>query len=147
MLDRRTRPLWTCPQCGHRFVTRNIWHSCSRYELESHFEGGEPIVRETFDKLVEVAQTCGPLTIYAQKTRIVFMVRVRFGGVITRKRWPYLALWLTRTIEHPRLRRVEIFGPSSYGHHFRLAGLDEVDHELESLICEAYAVGRQEHLA
>jgi hypothetical protein len=21
-------PLWKCPKCGHRFVTKNLWHSC-----------------------------------------------------------------------------------------------------------------------
>ena len=21
-------PLWVCPDCGHGFVTANIWHSC-----------------------------------------------------------------------------------------------------------------------
>jgi hypothetical protein len=38
-MARTKKPLWTCPKCGHRFVTRNMWHSCSDYSLESHFEG------------------------------------------------------------------------------------------------------------
>lgn len=29
------RPLWRCPKCGHRFVTKNMWHSCGRYRIES----------------------------------------------------------------------------------------------------------------
>lgn len=123
-----------------------MWHSCGRYDLDIHFEGKSSRVRETFDALVEATQRCGPLTVYAQKTRIVFMVRVRFGGVVTRKHWLHFSLWLTKRIEHPKLSRVEVFGPNSYGHHFRLAGPKEVDRELEELICEAYAVGRQEHL-
>jgi hypothetical protein len=97
--------------------------------------------------LVEAAKECGSLTVYAQKTRVVFMVRVRFGGVVVRKHWLNLALWLTRRIEHPKLDRVETFGPGSYGHRFRLTDPHEVDAELRTLICEAYAVGRQEHLA
>src|SRR5262249_33103523 len=24
-------PLWTCPRCGARLVTRNLWHSCGRF--------------------------------------------------------------------------------------------------------------------
>jgi hypothetical protein len=68
-IDSEKKPLWTCPQCGHSFVTRNMWHSCGRYDLESHFEGRDGQVRETFDRLVEAAQKCGPVTVYAQKTR------------------------------------------------------------------------------
>ena len=33
------RPLWRCPECGHTFVTRNLWHSCGRYTLDPHFAG------------------------------------------------------------------------------------------------------------
>jgi hypothetical protein len=25
--------LWKCPRCGHRFVTRNLWHSRVRVRL------------------------------------------------------------------------------------------------------------------
>ena len=145
--DQAVKPLWTCPKCGHQFVTANLWHSCGRYELEAHFIGRDPNVRHTFDRLVELAQACGPVTIYPQKTRIVFMVRVRFGGVTTARRWLNLALWLTRRVEHPRLRKVEVYGPTTYGHQFRLANPEEIDGDLEALLREAYAVGRQEHLA
>ena len=26
--DTRVKALWRCPKCGHRFVTKNLWHSC-----------------------------------------------------------------------------------------------------------------------
>ena len=45
------------------------------------------------------------------------------------------------------LDRVEVLGPNSFGRQFQPASAEEIDAELESLICEAYAVGRQEHLA
>lgn len=90
--DQPVKPLWTCPRCGHHFVTANLWHSCGRYELGPHLAGRDPSVRRTSDRLVELAQACGPVTVYPQKTRIVFMVRVRFGGVTTARRWLNLAL-------------------------------------------------------
>ena len=31
LIPMQHKPLWTCPKCGHSFVTRNIWHSCNRY--------------------------------------------------------------------------------------------------------------------
>lgn len=83
---RGSRPLWTCPRCGHRFVTRNIWHSCGRYRIADHFVVAQPVVRKLFNGVKALVRECGPVTVYAQKTRIVFMVRVRFAGVTVRKR-------------------------------------------------------------
>jgi hypothetical protein len=72
--------LWTCPKCGHRFVTANIWHSCSRHTLDELFGRALPSVREAFDRWVELAGHCGPIVVIPQKTRIVFMGQVRFAG-------------------------------------------------------------------
>lgn len=33
------RPLWRCPKCGKYYVTRNIWHACTRHTEEEHFRG------------------------------------------------------------------------------------------------------------
>jgi hypothetical protein len=142
----KKRPLWTCPKCGHRFVTRNLWHSCTRYRLADHFKGKDPLVRQLFDRYLALVRECGPVTVIPQKTRIAIMVRVRFAGAVPRKRWLDAGLWLTRRAEHPCLRRIETYGPRSFGHHFRLAELADLDEEFAALIREAYAVGCQEHL-
>ncbi len=139
-------PLWQCPKCGQKFVTVNSWHSCGRYDLEAHFTGRNSLVRDTFDRLVALGESFGPLTVYPQKTRIVFMVRVRFAGVMTRKNWLIFSLWLTHKSSHPKLQRVETYGPRSYGLQFKLTHPDDIDDELQALFREAYLVGRQEHL-
>jgi len=69
--------LWKCPKCGHRFVTRNLWHSCVRVSLASHFRGKDPIVRKLFDRIRALVRRCGPATVYAQKTRIDYIHHVR----------------------------------------------------------------------
>ncbi len=38
-MPEKKKPLWTCPRCGHQFVTPNMWHSCSRHALDDHFKG------------------------------------------------------------------------------------------------------------
>jgi hypothetical protein len=127
-------------------VTANIWHSCTNYSLEYHFEGTDHVVREIFDKIVELVKECGPVTVYAQKTRIVFQVRVRFGGAVVHKRSLDASLWLTRKAAHPRLRRVESFNPRDHGHYFRFTDAAQVDAGFRRLVREAYEVGKQEHL-
>jgi len=29
-----TKPLWTCPKCGAKLITRNLWHSCGEATLK-----------------------------------------------------------------------------------------------------------------
>jgi hypothetical protein len=138
--------LWTCPRCGHRFVTPNLAHSCGRFRLEDHFRDKETRLRATFRLLVRSARTFGPVTVYAQKTRIVFMVRVRFASIVVRRRWLDLGLWLTHPIDDPRVRRVERLGPRIFYTHLQLAAPGDVDDRLSALLGEAYRTGRQHHL-
>lgn len=138
-------PLWRCPKCGHQFVTRNLWHSCSNFPLEHHFTNKEPQVRALFDAWLRFVKTHGgPMTVVPQKTRICFMVRVRFAGAVTRKRWVEGYLWLKRRVEKPLFHRIETLLPHGYFHHFKLTDVAQLDDELVGLVGEAYAIGKQE---
>lgn len=134
-----TRRLWKCPKCGHRFVTKNLWHSCVRVPLRTHFEGKPPAVRAAYRAWARAARACGPVTIYAQKSRIIFQARVRFGGAVVKKDWVEGRLWLRRRVDHPRLTRTEDYGRLGFGPCFRIEKPDDVDAELSALMREAYA--------
>lgn len=125
-------------------MTANIWHSCGHYRLADHFKDKPKARRETFDRYVEAARVHGPVTVYAQKTRIVMQGRVRFAGAVVRKNWVDAGMWLRRRMTHPKLVRTESFGSLGYGHHFRLYSPDDVDEALMELLGEAYAIGQQE---
>jgi uncharacterized protein DUF5655 len=135
----RRAPLWRCPKCGHRFASRNLWHSCGNYRLADHFRNRSRLVRQLFNQWRALARACGPVTVYAQKTRIVFQTRVRFAGAVVHDDWLDASLWLTRRIEHPCLHRVESFGRLGYGIHFRLSALTDIDRDLERFMRQAYA--------
>lgn len=140
-------PLWRCPKCGHRFVTRNLWHSCSHYTLDHHFKGRDPILRKIFNKWLAAVRKVGPVTVISQKTRIVFMVRVRFSGAIIHKSWVQGTMWLKRKARHPRLAKVDEFPRSDFVHYFRFDKPADIDRSLSPLLREAYAIGCQRHLA
>jgi len=135
----RRRPLWRCPKCGHRFVTRNLWHSCGRYRLADHFRGKPANLRATFRRWVAAARSCGRVTVYAQKTRIVIQARVRFAGAVVQSQWLDAGLWLKRRVSHPRVHRIENFGKLGYGVHFRLTEPRQIDRKLVALMRQAYA--------
>jgi hypothetical protein len=142
------RPLWTCPRCGHRFVSANIWHSCSQHTVDEHFARAEPHVRAAFDRLVALYERCGPIVVVSQKTRIVFMVRVRFGGCTVRRDRLLTSVSLTRRVDHPRWTKVEELAPSWIAHHFAIREPGELDDpDLAELVCESYRdIGEQGRL-
>jgi hypothetical protein len=46
---------------------------------------------------------------------------------------------LRRRVTHPRVHRIENFGPLGFGIHFRLTTPGDIDRRLAALVCEAYA--------
>lgn len=138
--------LWTCPRCGHRFVTRNLWHSCGTFRLAEHFMGRDPAVRRLFDRFRRLVRRCGPVTVYAQKTRIVFQAAIRFAGCTARRDGLDIGLLLARAVPGHAVRRIEFIPPRYYVHHLRITSPEQLDVSLSALVRESYAVGRRAHL-
>lgn len=145
-MEPKLRDLWQCPMCGNRFVTKNMWHSCGKFELEVLSSRSEPNVFRLYKRFVELVQACRPVTIIPRKTRVAFQVRVRFAGAIPRKSYLLCGFWFTRRRDHPRFRKITKYAPRVYGHQVRVESEDEFDEEFRSWIREAYEVGQQKHL-
>jgi hypothetical protein len=131
--------LWVCPRCGHRFVTANIWHSCTTVDLADHFARTTPAVRDAFDRYVELIARCGPVTVIAQKTRIVIMGRVRFAGAVVRRDRLIANFALTRRLDDPRFR-IEVYERGRWiAHRFDARSPADLDIPgLADWVCESY---------
>ena len=139
--------LWTCPKCGRTFANRNQTHTCGPLgDLDSHFDGVEPIVRKLFDALRAEIEKLGPVEVLPEKTRIAFHVRMSFAVAMPRKKWLDGHLVLDAPADHPTFTRVETFSPRNHLHAFRLTSVDQMDDAFKSLLAKAYAVGEQKHL-
>ncbi|MFQ6123919.1 MAG: DUF5655 domain-containing protein [Candidatus Heimdallarchaeota archaeon] len=138
--------MWQCPKCGERFVTKNMAHSCGKFELKALFSHSEPHVFELYKKFVNLVQSIGPVRIIPQKTRIAFQVRVRFAGIMPRKSYLVGSFWFTRRHNHPRFWKIEKYAPRAFGHYFRIESEDDLDEQLTNWIHEVYEVGQQKHL-
>ena len=143
---RTTSELWRCDACGRGFANRNQSHACARHDLEHHFAGKPAQVREIYESFLAMLERFGPVTVLPEKTRIAFQVRMSFAQLTVRRQWVLGHLVLPRRIEDPRFTKVESFSPRNHAHHFRLDSADDVE-ALRDFAREAYAVGRQEHLA
>jgi hypothetical protein len=134
------RPLWTCPSCGHRFVTTNLWHSCTRITLDEAFARSTPEARAAFERFADLVAACGPIEVIAQRSRIVIMGRVRFAGATVLRDRVRLNIALTRQLEAPWVERIESYGPRWNAHRFVVRSPRDVDAiaELPALVCEGY---------
>lgn len=140
-------PLWTCPECGRTFANRNQSHTCRPLgDIDRHFKGKEPAVRATFDRLLEVVTSLGPVTVLPERTRIALHVRMSFAALMPRRRWLDGHLVLGRRLDSPRFHRIETYSPQNVLHAFRFSSPAEVDGEVAAWLAEAYAVGEQRHI-
>ena len=145
-MSRQADPLWVCERCGRAFANRNQAHACGRWTLDHHFDGKPPAIRAIYERFLAMLERFGPVTVLPEKTRIAFQVRMSFAQLTVRRQWVLGHLVLARRAEGPLFTKVESFSPRNHAHHFRLDSADQVD-ALEAFAREAYAVGRQEHLA
>jgi Domain of unknown function (DUF5655) len=139
--------MWTCASCGRVFASRNQSHACTPLvDLDRHFDGKEPAVRATFDRVLEEAEKLGPLIVLPEKTRIALQVRMSFAAFAARRRWLDGHVVLDHRLYSPRFRRVETYSPRNVLHAFRLTSPEQVDAEVISWLARAYSVGEQRHL-
>ncbi|HEY8188077.1 MAG TPA: DUF5655 domain-containing protein [Pyrinomonadaceae bacterium] len=141
------RPLWRCPECGERFVTRNLWHSCGKYTLEELFARSEPHVLPLFKKFAKMVRACGPVRMIPQKSRVAFQVRVRFAGAYPRKSHVLCGFALPYRSADPRFVKIEEYGRHFVGHLFSVASEADLDEQVQRWLHEAYEVGKQSLLS
>jgi ribosomal protein L32 len=139
-------PLWRCPKCGERFVTKNLWHSCGKYKLEDLFARSEPHVLSLFKKFAKMLRACGPVRMIPQKTRVVFQVRVRFAGAYPRKSYVLCSIALPYRAEDPRFVKIEDYAEHFRGHMFKVSAPADLDSKLQRWLHESYKVGAQDYL-
>jgi len=140
--------LWTCPKCGRKLVSRNLWHSCTDATVESFLAEHGPRARALFDRFEQLIAKCGPYLVSPAKTRIAFMGRVRFAG-ITRinDRAMTCSFALPHPVKSPRFIKVEEVVPGWYVHHLRITDPAELDKEVLGWLRESYRLmGMQQRL-
>ena len=140
-------PLWVCPTCGARIVSRNLWHSCGRFTLAALFRNARPGVLALAREYVAVLRSLGDVQIIPQKIRLVCVARVRFGGLSPRKDGFVAAFALRRSIESPRIVKKTDYGPRWRAHFVAVQSRADLDAELRAWLQESHdTVGVQDDL-
>jgi hypothetical protein len=82
----------------------------------------------------------GDVQVIPQKTRLVFVARVRFAGIVPRKDHLIATFALQRTVRSKRIERYIDYGPRWQAHQVRIRSASEIDEGLRGWLEESYKV-------
>ena len=117
-------PLWVCPECGARLVSRNLWHSRVSSTLDALFEGAADPVRGAARRYVAVLRELRDVQVIAQKSRLVCVAPASGSPACIPGRG---RSW----------RRAD-YGPRWRGHFVRIRSSVDVDDELRAWLQESH---------
>jgi hypothetical protein len=109
--------------------------------FDALFADKDSIVRETYDRLLEVLRRIGPVTAEPKKTSIHLVKNVGFAGVHPRKNYMYLNLRTEYPIKSPRVHKTEQVSKNRYHNEIKLEEPVDIDEELYKWLEEAYSLG------
>lgn len=138
--------MWTCPECGRQFANRHQWHSCIKLSVDSALAGVTDHARHLYDAVQQAVADCGPFRIHPQKTRLSFITTMTFAGVTLARRWVDISFITAEPINDSRIRSIECYGPTSFGHEVRIDDVEQLDSTVRAWLCRSWRRGNQETL-
>lgn len=138
--------MWTCPECGRSFANPNQWHACQDTTVDEALAGKTDHAISIYRAVVGALEAAGEFRIHPQKTRIAFISRMTFAGVSLARRWADLSFILPEPLDDRRIRKLDLYGPTSWGHTIRLSRPDDIDRDVEQWLEQALKRGDQETL-
>ena len=106
--------------------------------VAAHFAAKDPTVRATYQRLIDVARTLGPVTEEAKKTSIHLVRHVAFAGVATRRSSLILTLKSATDIRSPRIEKREQTSANRWHIELRLEKPGHIDRQLTAWLKAAY---------
>ena len=112
----------------------------SGFDVKTHFEDKDKVVREIYDRLLSKVEQCGPVIEDPKKTSIHLVNRTAFAGVATRKAAINLTIKGDRKLSSSRISRTEQVSAKRFHYEVRLTSPEEIDAELVGWLKAAYAL-------
>jgi hypothetical protein len=106
--------------------------------VASHFAGKDSTVRATYQRLIDVARTLGPVTEEAKKTSIHLVRHTAFAGVATRRSSLILTMKSATDVRSPRIEKREQTSANRWHIEVRLEKPANIDRQLTAWLKAAY---------
>ncbi|MEZ5148780.1 MAG: DUF5655 domain-containing protein [Bacteroidales bacterium] len=132
--------MWTCPDCGRTFRNTNQDHSCVVIDLELHYVNKDQNVKDTFEKIKDIAMSLGNVKINSVKNAILFQAKSQFLAVKPKKNILDTEFVLDEPVEGFPIHKTVQATKTKWAHFVRLESPEEVDEQLISWIKRAHRV-------
>ncbi len=147
-MTKEPRPLWTCPECGAKLLTKNMWHSCGYASMKDWYGRMGPRAHKLFERFERMIAKCGEYHGSPAKTRIAFHGRVRFVGVLGLSEDAMTcAFALPYPLRSRRFAKVEEVVPGWWIHRLRVTAPFQLDAQVQRWLRKSYQLmgmqGRQ----
>lgn len=131
--------LWTCPECGAKLISKNLWHSCGKATLDDWKARMGPRARTLYVRFEQMIAACGEYHVAPAKTRIAFMGRVRFAGISNlSERGMTCTFALPGPLSSSRFAKVEEIAPGWWAHRLRITDVGQLDAEVQGWLRESH---------
>lgn len=131
------RELWTCPKCGRKLYVRNQEHTCGLCDLESHFDGKDPIGRHAFDWICDLLDPLGEYDILPMKSMIAFAMPSNIAFLKTKKNGAEISFVMSRPLTATRIVAGVAYSKVKTIYRVKIVNTSELDPELRDWILEA----------
>ncbi|MCC7477370.1 hypothetical protein IT575_02830 [bacterium] len=130
--------MWICPRCGRQFKQETREHSCEVYTIEDHLKSVPEELRRLYLDFESALKHCGPVSVTALKSMIVFRRESNFAAVALRRDRLRASMLLPGST--PASLRFVSSKPYGRKLHveFDLRDKDELDDELRAWMQQAY---------
>ena len=147
MTDTGREP-WTCPRCGVKLITANLWHSCGAATLAQWQQRMGPGARALYDRFESMIAACGEFSVAPAKTRVAFLGRVRFAGITSiSERGITCSFALPAPLASPRFVKVAEVAPGWWVHRLRITDVRQLDQEVQDWLRQSYRLmGQRDRL-
>ena len=115
-------------------------HTKRRFTINQHFDGKEEVVRKSYDELLRILRSRGPVTENAKKSSIHLLNATTLAGVATRQNYLILTIKSDRELESPRIRKSERVSLHCFHLKLKISSPDDVNDELKGWLDHAYSL-------
>jgi hypothetical protein len=109
-------------------------------KVEELFQNKDTVVKEIYEKILEMAEGFGPVVIEPKKTSIHLKNKSAFGGVHPKKKCVEFNVVLSRRTDDDRIKKIERVSANRFHHYFRFESASQIDESFIQLMKESYSL-------
>jgi hypothetical protein len=110
------------------------------FDIKSHFDGKEEVVRKTYDELLKVLRKRYPITESSKKKSIHLVHATTLAGVSARQSCLILTIKSDCMLNSPRIRKSEQVSRNRFHLKLKLSSPEDVNPELINWLDNAYSL-------